>query len=66
MRWVNKLAALYIRHQDLVKEMKIRLYEHRSSLDRRLAKGCKKQDVFLNSFSEQQKILKRKKCGCNV
>ena len=31
IRWKGKLRALYIRHQKLVKEMRKRGYEHKSS-----------------------------------
>ena len=66
MRWRNKLAALYLRHKELVREMKERGYKHNSSLDRRLATGSRKQDLFLDSHSRQKKILKSKKCGCRT
>ena len=66
IRWRNKLAALYVRHQGLVKEMQNRGYSHHSNLNRRLAIGSKKQDVLVDSCKRQKKILAGKKCGCKV
>ncbi len=64
LRWVGKLKSLYNRHQDLVKEMQSRGYNHRSDLDRKLATGNPKQNTFINTIVEQHKILKLKKCSC--
>jgi hypothetical protein len=36
--WQGKLKALYSRHEEFVFEMKKRGYQHRSLLDRKLAK----------------------------
>ncbi|UCC95023.1 MAG: pyrimidine dimer DNA glycosylase [Candidatus Omnitrophota bacterium] len=66
IRWKNKLAALYLRHKELVEEMKNRAYRHNSSLNSEFATGSKKQNVFIDSHKKQKKILKSKKCGCKV
>ena len=66
MRWRNKLAALYLRHQRLVREMKRRGYRHHSNLERKFATGKRKQDIFIDSFRKQKQILKGKNCGCNI
>lgn len=63
-RWVGKLAALYKRHEEEVKEMEKRGYTHKSPLDNRLAKGKQKQDQLVNTKEEQKVILKKKKCSC--
>lgn len=64
IRWVGKLKALYIRHQELIQEMEKRDYSHKSDLPIRLAKGVKKQDIFINTINEQIEILKNKNCTC--
>lgn len=66
LRWKGKLFALYQRHQKLVLEMKKRGYDHQSPLNKKLAKGKSKQDVFINKIKEQFQILKSKKCGCRT
>jgi len=66
LRWKNKLAALYLRHEKLVKEMEKRGYRHDSELNAKLAIGSKKQNVLINTYKEQKKILKNKNCSCNV
>lgn len=63
-RWVGKLKALYIRHQALVQEMGKRGYIHKSDLPADLATGSEKQNIFVNTESEQIKILKKKNCLC--
>lgn len=63
-RWIGKLAALYRRHEELVREMKIRKYKHYSGLDKRSATGKPEQDTLLSSLDEQRKILREKKCMC--
>ncbi len=63
-RWVGKLRALYARHEALVAEMEHRGYTHNSPLDKSLAKGRSIQDYFINTISEQLKILKSKPCDC--
>jgi len=64
MRWVGKLKALYGRHNKLVREMKKRGYAHKSILLIRLAVGKKKQNVLINTVSEQIEILTKKNCPC--
>ena len=63
-RWKGKLNALYLRHEKLVKEMQRRGYSHNSNLEKRLAKGSSRQNVFVDSIEKQIKILKRKNCDC--
>ncbi len=64
IRWIGKLKALYTRHLTLVEEMKKRNYNHKSNLAPHFALGNKKQDVFINTISEQIEILKKKSCLC--
>jgi hypothetical protein len=66
IRWEGKLRSLYIRHQQQVEEMQNRGYNHKSPLDKRGATGKSKQNIFVNSISEQIQILKQKGCNCNV
>ena len=66
LRWKGKLAAMYLRHEQLVKEMNRRGYKHKSPLDKRKAKGKAKQNDFVDSPVMQIKILKNKKCNCNI
>lgn len=64
-RWKGKLAALYFRHQLLVKELEKRGYSHSSPLDEKLAKGKRIQELYINSLEEQRAILRNKPCQCN-
>ena len=66
MRWKGKLKAMYYRHEELVKEMHVRGYNHKSPLDKRKATGKSKQDVFVDIPSKQIQILKEKRCDCQV
>lgn len=66
LRWVGKTRALYVRHEALVKEFARRGYEHRSPLDKRLAKGSASQRVFINTVLEQKQLLHQKPCECFV
>ena len=66
LRWRGKLKALYRRHAALVKEMKRRGYTHKSPLCRSLATGAPTQDVFLDSYEDQLRLLVEKGCGCDV
>ena len=66
LRWKGKLRAMYLRHEELVKEMHIRGYNHKSPLDKRKAIGRSKQDVFVDIPSKQIQILKDKRCNCQV
>ena len=65
LRWVGKLAALYERHERLVAEMSRRGNEHRSPLDRKLARGKRRQDAFVDSVPAQRRILREKGCECH-
>jgi len=63
-RWAGKTRALYERHEALVREFARRKYKHRSSLDKRLARGESKQESFINTVAEQKEILNKKPCDC--
>lgn len=65
-RWSGKLKALYVRHDRLVQEMRIRGYHHRSPLEKIMAKGLPVQHEFIHSINEQKILLRRKKCGCKI
>ena len=65
-RWKGKLKALYVRHEELVTEMKKRGYNHDSPLDARLAVGKETQDEYVDSIDMQIKILKNKMCKCEL
>lgn len=66
LRWHGRLRALFFRHEALVAEMKRRGYKHFSSISSRQASGSGKQDLFVHTIAQQKKILKNKKCGCQV
>ncbi len=66
LRWVGKLKALYNRHKELIKEMKVRGYNHYSELNKNLALGKSMQDSFINTPEEQLKILRIKGCNCKL
>jgi len=66
IRWVGKLKALYLRHNQQVNEMKSRGYNHQSPLDAKNAIGKSKQDVYIDTISKQIKILKQKGCNCKI
>lgn len=63
-RWVNKLAALYKRHEEEVIEMEARNFHHHSPLNNLHAVGNDIQRDFLNSLKQQKKILRDKICPC--
>ncbi len=65
-RWIGKLAALYQRHQKEVDEMRKRGFKHQSPLEKKLATGSNQQHDFVDSPKQQTKILKYKKCNCNL
>lgn len=65
-RWRGKLRALYSRHEYLVKEIQRRGFRHESEPDPSKAVGLGEQDALVNAYNEQVKILRDKKCGCNV
>jgi hypothetical protein len=62
LRWEGKLKALYLRHESLVSEMTVRGYIHKSPLDIKLADGASRQDSFVDSYDEQIRNLRSKKC----
>ena len=64
LRWKGKLKALYLVHDEIVKEMKKRGYNHNSPLEEKHAIGDNKQRDFIDSIEEQMKILTSKKCEC--
>lgn len=64
LRWVGKQRALYLRHESLVKEFTHRGYKHHTTLDKHLAIGSDKQNIFINSIKEQKILLKNKNCDC--
>ena len=66
LRWVGKQRALYLRHEDLVLEMKKRGYNHASDLDKSLATGSKVQNKFVHSLKEQIEIIRKKHCDCQI
>ncbi|OQA03532.1 MAG: Pyrimidine dimer DNA glycosylase [bacterium ADurb.Bin400] len=63
-RWEGKLAALYLRHEDEVKEMMSRGYKHKSPLDVSRATGSSDQDTMINTIEEQKELLRSKGCDC--
>jgi hypothetical protein len=66
LRWKGKLKALYLRHERLVAEMAERGYTHKSPLDMSLAEGVATQKYFIDTYNEQIKKLRAKKCGCRI
>ncbi|HVQ00955.1 MAG TPA: pyrimidine dimer DNA glycosylase/endonuclease V [Candidatus Thermoplasmatota archaeon] len=66
LRWKGKQKALYLRHEQLVKVMLQRGYHHLSPLEVRYATGESTQDTFLDSYDEQARLLRQKKCRCNI
>lgn len=65
-RWRGRLRALYSRHEKEAREMGKRGFTHKSSLPEELATGKRKQTGLLDSLQEQRRILKGKRCGCEV
>lgn len=63
-RWRGRLAAMYRRHDALVREMHRRGFNHKSPLDKRRATGVCRQRVLLQSRDEQIEILRDKGCDC--
>jgi len=64
LRWVGKQKALYLRHQELVKEFEHRGYNHKTPLNKKLAIGLGSQKTFINAVKDQKIILKHKLCDC--
>jgi len=66
-RWEGRLAALYLRHEEEVREMSRRGWSHRSPLDRLLAAGTSEtQPEMVNSRAEQVANLRAKGCDCRL
>jgi len=66
LRWKGKLKALYLIHEEIVKEMKERGFNHKSPLESNFATGTDVQKEFVNSVGDQIKIIKSKKCNCKL
>ncbi len=66
LRWVGKQAALFSRHEALINEMQRRGYGHHTPLNSTLATGLQVQDVFINTVTEQRKLLRDKPCPCYI
>jgi hypothetical protein len=66
LRWRGKLKALYRRHDALVQEMAVRGYQHYSPLPKQLAHGSAVQGVFVATKRAQVRILRKKRCRCDV
>ncbi|MGH2548054.1 MAG: pyrimidine dimer DNA glycosylase/endonuclease V [Thermomicrobiales bacterium] len=66
LRWKGKLAALFRRHDELVREMTARGYQHHSPLDASMAVGDSVQSEFVDSIASQREILRLKGCGCDI
>ena len=66
LRWKGKLKALYLRHEQQVKEMEKRGFKHKSPLDENFATGKIIQNVYVDLIQNQIKILQNKKCKCKV
>lgn len=64
LRWRGKRKALYLRHENLVKEFLKRGYQHHTPLDKKWATGLGSQKIFINTIQEQKIILKNKPCDC--
>ncbi len=64
LRWEGRLAALYRRHERLVREMGARGFRHRSPLDRTRATGASRQTRKLESLAAQRRRLAAKPCAC--
>lgn len=64
-RWLGKLSALSIRHDNLVAEMKKRGYKHHTPLPVS-PKDITTQNALLHSIDEQLEILKLKPCDCPI
>jgi len=66
VRWKGKQKALYLRHEQLVKEMIQRHYHHNTPLDKRFATGEEYQSAFVDSLEQQICLLQKKHCDCKV
>ena len=65
-RWRGKLKALYLRHKKVADEMARNGYNHKSSLNAKLATGKTKQTYLIDSIRDQKRILKSKRCKCRI
>ena len=57
---------MYAVHESVVQEMVNRGYNHKSPLDKKLAKGKRVQNEFVDPVKRQIEILKQKGCSCDV
>ena len=64
LRWRDRLAALYARHDAQVAEMSRRGFRHASPLDPRLATGDAEQTELVDSVRAQRERLARHPCDC--
>ncbi len=64
LRWRDRLAALYARHEQLAAEMGRRGYNHATPLDQRLATGSALQDRYVDKPDQQRRMLRDKPCEC--
>lgn len=65
-RWIGKLGALWLRHQEQAEELYRRGYKHNSPIDVGYNFQFARQDQFLNTIKEQKQILREKGCDCKV
>ena len=63
-RWVGRLAALYERHEALVREMSRRGYRHASPLPAEGGTGDAVQRTYIDSPAQQLALLAAKPCPC--
>jgi hypothetical protein len=66
VRWRDRLAALYARHDEQVNEMRVRRFNHLSPLDARLATGASVQTELVDSVEIQRRRLAAHWCGCTL
>lgn len=65
LRWVNKLTALAERHNEQVKEIIKRGWNHNSSIEWPIYPH-QIQSNYVNTLEEQIEILKKKGCECHI
>lgn len=65
-RWKGRLKALFRVHEEIVREMIARGYNHQSPLDKALATGSRVQTSFVDTVARQVEVLRQKGCGCDV
>lgn len=66
LRWKGKLKALYLRHEQQVKEMKRRGFNHKSPLNEKFSVGKNMQDDLVDSIEKQKELLRKKGCNCKI